>query len=179
MANSLQDQLMKAGLVDAKQVKGFNKEKKKQERQQRKHRIETVDETKESVRQAQLEKAERDRELNAKRNEEARNRAIVAQIKQLIDTSRIARDGGDIAYNFTDGTKIKKLYVTRDLQDRLGSGQLAIVKFDEKFEIVPQKVADKIRERDASYVVSQQTRSSEVDEDDPYAAYQVPDDLMW
>lgn len=179
MVNSLQDQLLKAGLVDSKQVKGFNKEKKKQEKQQRKHKIDTVDETKASVRQAQLEKVERDRQLNAERDQQARNRAIIAQIKQLIETSRLARDGGDIAYNFTDGSKIKKLFVTREIQDRLGSGQLAIAKFDERYDVVPKSVADKIRERDERYIVSQQARTTEAEDDDPYAAFQIPDDLMW
>lgn len=40
-------------------------------------------------------------------------------------------------------------------------------------------IADKIAERDASLVVRVNKISTEVDADDPYAAFQIPDDLMW
>ena len=179
MTNSLRDQLAKAGLVDAKKVSAVNKEKRKQEQYERKHKVESVDEAKESARQAQQEKAERDRQLNAARNEEARNKAIVAQIRQLIETSRVSREGGDIAYNFTDGTKIKKILVTERMQDQLSNGRLAIVKFDVQYSVVPKPVAEKISARDASYVVVSNAVQQVDEADDPYADYKIPDDLMW
>jgi uncharacterized protein YaiL (DUF2058 family) len=45
--------------------------------------------------------------------------------------------------------------------------------------LVPKTVAEKISERDASLVVRVAKTSSEVDVDDPYAAINIPDDLMW
>lgn len=179
MVNSLQDQLLKAGLVDSKKVSAANKDKRKQEKQERKHKIETVDETKESVQQALLEKAERDRQLNFQRDEEARGKAIVAQIKQLIETSQLPRDGAELTYNFTDGTKIKKILVTEEIRNQLSNGRLAIVKFDEKYFVVPKAVAEKIKLRDAAYVVVSNVLQTHDDSDDPYAEYKIPDDLMW
>lgn len=182
MANSLQDQLLKAGLVDRNKAKEITKEKRKQENFQRKHRIETVDEAKENARRALEEKVERDRQLNAERDRQAQERAIVAQIKQLIETSRLDRSRGDVPYQFTDGTKIKKIFVTAALLDQLGSGKLSIVRLADKYEVVPKVVAEKIQQRDASYVIVSRDRTTsvnETDEDDPYAAYQIPDDLMW
>jgi uncharacterized protein YaiL (DUF2058 family) len=44
---------------------------------------------------------------------------------------------------------------------------------------VPKVIADKIAERDPSLVVRVTKTRSEPDADDPYAAFQVPDDLMW
>jgi uncharacterized protein YaiL (DUF2058 family) len=44
---------------------------------------------------------------------------------------------------------------------------------------VPAVVADKIKQRDESVVLSQQAVNTDIDEDDPYADYQIPDDLMW
>ena len=39
---------------------------------------------------------------------------------------------------------------------------------------------NKIRQRDENTVVLHNTRSSaEIEEDDPYAEFQIPDDLMW
>jgi uncharacterized protein YaiL (DUF2058 family) len=178
MANSLQDQLRKAGLVDSRQLSAVTKEKKKQEKQQRKHKIETVDETKLNAQQAREEKAERDRQLNFQRDEEARAKAIVAQIKQLIGISELPRTGAELPYNFTDGTRIKKILVTADMQDRLSNGRLAIVKFDDHYSVVPKAVAEKIQLRDPAYVIVSNMVTAD-DADDPYADYKIPDDLMW
>ncbi|MDB6060375.1 MAG: nucleoprotein/polynucleotide-associated enzyme [Verrucomicrobiaceae bacterium] len=179
MAKSLMDQLLKAGLVDAHKVSSVNKEKKKQEKQQRKGQIETVDETKQNVQQALAEKGERDRQLNFERDEQARHKAIIAQIKQLIETSQLSRERADIAYNFTDGTKIKKIFVTDSMLNQLSNGRLAIVKFEEQYSVVPKSVAEKIKLRDEKYVVVSNVLQQTDDADDPYAEYKIPDDLMW
>mgnify|MGYP006210272989 CR=1 FL=1 len=67
---SLQDQLLKAGLVDKKQVKQVNKEKRKQTNVARRSSEEVVDEVKQQAEQARLEKVQRDRELNRQRDQE-------------------------------------------------------------------------------------------------------------
>jgi len=180
MANSLQEQLLKAGLIGKEKVRDFNKDRRKQENHQRKHRIEVVDEQKLQLQQAQEQKAERDRQLNFERNEQARQKAIVAQIKQLIGTSRLPRDGAALSYNFKDGTTIKKILVTETMLNQLSNGWLAIVKFDDRYDVVPKAVAEKIRTRDAAYViVNNVTSEAAEDEHDPYADYKIPDDLMW
>lgn len=176
---SLQDQLLKAGLIDEKKAKKVGKEKRKAAKVQRRSGEPSVDEAKLQAQKAREEKAERDRQLNAERQAELEKRAITAQIKQLIEVNRQPKNSGDIAYNFTDGGKIKKLYVSPLLQKRLTNGQLAIVKLGEGYELVPAQVAEKIAQRDASYVVALNTRQETPDEDDPYADYQIPDDLMW
>jgi len=67
-------------------------------------------------------------------------------------------------------------------------GRLAIVKLEQAYELVPAAVADKINQRDNHTVVLQNIISEtstadasvdSVDEDDPYADFVVPDDLMW
>ena len=179
MANSLHEQLMKAGLVDQKKVKQVKKEKYKNQKQQPKNRPEPTDEAKLAAQRAQAEKAERDRELNRQRQAEAEQRAIAAQIAQIIEQHQQSRDGGEVAYNFTDGTKVKKLYVTAEQHRQLSNGRLAIVRQGEPYHLVPADAAAKIRDRDPAclIVLNQPTKGG--DEDDPYADYQVPDDLMW
>lgn len=179
MANSLKDQLLKAGLVDTRKISRVVKEKKKQEKQQRKHKIETVDEAKLNAQKALQEKVERDRQLNFERDEQARHKAIVAQIKQLIEVSRLSREGAEIAYNFTDGVKIKKILVTPSMLEQLSNGRLAVVVFDEQYSVVPKSVAEKIKLRDEKYVVVSNVLQQTDDADDPYAEYKIPDDLMW
>ncbi len=178
MSNSLQNQLLKMGLVDEKKVKQAKKEKHKQAKQQSKKAV-VVDEASRLAQQAAAQKAERDRELNRQRKEEAERKALAAQVRQLIEVNRLPRGEGDIAYNFSDDNKVKRLYVTEQMQRQLGLGRLAIVRLDEQYELVPTAVAEKIRQRDESCVILCNEPEAKSEEDDPYADYQIPDDLMW
>jgi len=176
---SLQDQLLKAGLADEKKAKAVRDEKKKKRKQQPKGTTE-VNETELRARQAREEKAERDRQLNLERQKEADKKAVQAQIRQLIDTNRLARSGGETAYQFVDNKKIKKLYVTDTMADQLARGRLAVVLLNNSYEIVAEGVARKIMERDESAVVAlHERKADDQGDDDPYAGYEIPDDLMW
>jgi uncharacterized protein YaiL (DUF2058 family) len=59
------------------------------------------------------------------------------------------------------------------------AGRLVIVCQGGATELVPRVIADKIAERDASLVVRVNKASAEIDADDPYADFKIPDDLMW
>jgi uncharacterized protein len=180
MAGSLQDQLLKAGLADEKKSKKIQKEKKKQAKIQRKTKVEVVDETKQQVKHAREEKKQRDRELNEQQKAAALRKAIDAQIKQLIEMNRVPRAGADVDYNFTDNKKIKKMRVTPLMLEQLSAGRLSIVSLEGGYEVVPTPVAEKIKEReDSRVIVCNEGGKEEIDEDDPYADYKIPDDLMW
>ncbi len=172
---SLKDQLMKAGLADAKKARKAEHEKRQQARDP------DAESAQQIAQQAQAEKAERDRELNRQREEEKQRKAVGAQIRQLIENNRLDRKGGDISWQFTDARKIKKLYVSKAQQDQLTRGLIGIVRLGEGHELVPAVVAEKIRQRDAEAVVLLNSRKAadSVDADDPYADYKIPDDLMW
>lgn len=184
MANSLMDQLKKAGLVDKKKGQQAKKAKQKKDRMKRNSNIRGEDQIKQQAKQAVLEKKEHDRQLNRQKEQEAKNIAIIAQIKQLIESHRIETGADDIVYNFTHDNKIKRIYVTEKMQKQLGAGRLAIVTLDERYEVVPYPVAEKISQRDEGRVIFSESSNgagneSDIDEDDPYAEYQIPDDLMW
>ncbi len=182
MAGSLQDQLLKAGLADKDKAKQLDKEKRKQAKVARRAREEVVDENKEAARRAMADKAQRDRELNQALNSKAERKAINAQIRQLIDTNKLEKGRGDVSYNFTDGKKVKSVYVAAVEQKQLSAGRLAIVKQGDQYEIVPRPVADKIAERDAERVIiSTDTQEPELTEEEQewYKDYEIPDDLMW
>ncbi|MGF1702044.1 DUF2058 domain-containing protein [Photobacterium makurazakiensis] len=169
---SLQEQMLKAGLIDKKKLKKAGKSSKKS-RTLRKEAQAAVEENK----AAQL---AQDQELNRQKQAEADKKAIASQVKQLIEMNKIDTKDGDIGYNFTDGTLVKKLYVNKQTQDQLVSGRLAIVRLLEGYAVVPGVVADKISQRDEeSIVVNNTVSAEEIDEDDPYAEFQIPDDLMW
>jgi len=186
MANAFQDQLLKAGLVSKDKVNKANKSKHKHAKQQPKNKMTEADERAQQIKQAALSKVERDRELNRLKVEEDNKKAIAAQIKQLVEMNCLAHsdenDKDDVVYNFEDNNKIKQIHVTETLRRRIINGRLAIVRLSNKYEIVPKGVADKIMQRDDSFVVvcHEMTTNVELgDEDDEYADYKVPDDLMW
>jgi uncharacterized protein YaiL (DUF2058 family) len=138
-----------------------------------------VDEAKMAVAEQQRKHAERARELNAQRDAAAQQKAILAQIAQMVQQNRQSKGNGDIAYNFTFGSKIERIYVSEAVRGHLIAGRLVIVGLDSAYELVPKVIAEKIAERDASIVVFAKKSTTEVEEDDPYAAYKIPDDLMW
>jgi uncharacterized protein YaiL (DUF2058 family) len=55
---------------------------------------------------------------------------------------------------------------------------LAIIKFEKRYELVAADIAEKIRLRDAACVIVLNAADDKAG-DDAYAAYQIPDDLMW
>ena len=64
---SLQDQLLKAGLIHDKKADKIRKTKLKQTKQKQKNKIETTDEAKLAAQQAHAGQVERDRLLNQQR----------------------------------------------------------------------------------------------------------------
>ena len=176
---SLQDQLLKAGVVDKKKAKKIGKEKRKQSRQLPKGEV-WVDENKEQAKRVLAEKARQDKLRNKLQQAEADKKAIHAQVVQLIKSNTIDRGSGETAFQFTDGEKIKKIYVTPQLQNELIKGQIAIAKLNDEYALLPAKVAEKISQREQdSIILLNSNEEIEVDENDPYADYQIPDDLMW
>lgn len=183
MAISLQDQLLNSGLIDKSKANQVKKGKYKQSKQQRNSKTTQTHEVTILAQQALAEKQAKDRELNLQKKVEAEEKAIVAQIKQLIKENAVAKAKGDdaLAYNFSDHKLVKKIYVSETTLKHISNGKLAIVKYDSTYELVPAIVAEKIKQRDASYVLVMNDKIQEETSaiDDPYADFQIPDDLMW
>ena len=175
---SLQEQLLKAGLVDKKKVKLANQDKSKQHKEALRTGVDKVNESREAALEMQRKNAERARELNAQRDAAAQ-KAIVAQIAQLVQQNKQPKGKGDVPYNFTFGTKIERIHVTSQIVEHLVAGRLVIVHMNGSFELVPRVIGEKIAQRDASIVVQIKKKVQEVEEDDPYADFKIPDDLMW
>lgn len=176
--NSLKDQLLKAGLAPKKNKKP---QPKKKAPTKPKSKRKSVSDATLRAQRAMLDKAKKDKKLNEKRQAEAAKKQLAAQIKQLVDGSKLDRSEGETAYHFTFQKKVKSIYVTQEQQKQLSFGQAVIISLGtEMFELVPKKVAEKIAERDSNCVIKNETVApSDSDEDDPYADYQIPDDLVW
>ncbi|HLT05449.1 MAG TPA: DUF2058 domain-containing protein [Pseudomonas sp.] len=180
MSLSLRDQLLKAGLVNEKQAKQAAKQKQKQQRLEKKGQAEKDDSQRQAALQAYAEKQARDQELNRQQQQKAEQKARTAQVKQLVESSRLPKLKTEDYYNFVDGKKVKRIAVNDSLRDKLSRGSLAIVRHEGGYELIPREAALKVKEREQQRIILlNEPTSQEVDPDDPYAAYQVPDDLMW
>lgn len=177
MGNSLQDQLLKAGLVSTQQARQTKSKKRKQRRQSSGDAEEA--QRREALARAQADKAARDRALNHQREQEAQRKAEDNAIRELIHQHRIARSDGDLAYNFADGTALKRLHVNAGQHAALVAGQLAIVRQDTFYELLPAEIAARLAERVPERILVWNQTSDTPAQDDDYAEYQVPDDLMW
>ena len=180
MSDSLREQLLKAGLVSKQQAAQAERQQQRQRHQQKAAgKRPPAAQPSRPAAEAQAAKAARDRELNREREAKIRARAVAAEIKQLIDQHALPRPDGDDYYNFVAGRKIRRIAVNAELLERLGRGDIAIVRHEGRSALLPADVAARIRERDESAVIAFQAGPEPVAEDDPYKDFVVPDDLRW
>ena len=179
MSNPFQDQLLKAGLVTKKQVQKVKQDQNRKRKQQYSKKEKVVDETKLKAQQAVEEKTRRDRELNRKKENQARQKAISIEINQLITDNCLVRDEScDIVYNFEHNKKVKRIYVNAEMKQKIVQGKLGIARIEGRYELVAKSIAERIQQKNDKRIVIFNAQDS-VDENDPYAEYQVPDDMMW
>jgi uncharacterized protein YaiL (DUF2058 family) len=177
---SLQEQLLKSGLVSSAQAKSAKSNKHKQEQLQRKNNVVVEDQAKELAQKARAEQLARDIELNQQRQQQEHKKQLLAQVKQLIEQNKLPRDEDGVAYRFNDDNKVKTLYIAETMRAQLINGKLAIVKSGKSYEVVSAEVAKKISERDRDSVLVHNDSVTSIEQpNDPYAGYAVPDDLMW
>ncbi|MES9863936.1 MAG: DUF2058 family protein [Candidatus Thiodiazotropha sp. LLP2] len=84
----------------------------------------------------------------------------------------------DKPFYFDNKGKVKQMYVSAETHKLITSKKLVIVNCNGVFKLVPTEIADKIRQSKPSLVIDL-TEEKQISEDDPYADYQVPDDLIW
>lgn len=174
--NALQAQLLKAGLVDDKKAKKISKQT-----QHAKRTGNAADaDTKKAVAEAQAKKLAKDQKLNQEKQQQLEQKTLQANVIQMIQQHQIADTQGDVVYQFVDDTKIKKLHLTQKLYDQVVAGHVGIARMDDSYALLPRPLADRIDDKlEGFIVVSNDKADDALDEDDPYAAYVIPDDLMW
>ncbi len=183
MGNAFQDQLLKAGVVTKQQVKKAQSAKNKKKKEQRSKKDKVVDENKLKTQQAAKDKAEHDKALNKRKEDQAKQKATSIEIDQLITTNLIKRsEECEIIYNFEHRKKINRIYVNADMKQRIIEGKLGIARIEGRYELIPKLIAERIQQRNEKRVILFNNIENEeqvADENDPYAEFQVPDDLMW
>jgi uncharacterized protein len=181
---SLQEQLLKAGLTTKQKARQANTDKRKKNKQKRSGvdvGTSLQDQVKQDLAKQHAEKQAKDAELNAQKQKALADKEKHQRILQILQHHHINGVDGENEYNYTFDKKVKKLYVDNVTQQALIKGRLALCGLDEVTYIVTSETADKLAELDESVVLLKHDKVDiqQADEDDPYAEYQIPDDLMW
>ncbi|NRD73968.1 DUF2058 domain-containing protein [Shewanella sp. VB17] len=180
MANPFQEQLLKAGLVSKQKVQ-------KAQTQKRRNRKAKVDdgsaELKQQIAEQKQAQAIKDKTLNEQRFEAASEKGLVRGL--VTEFTRLAiklPNSGEVKFNYHFGNKIFALYVDDKLQSQLLNGQLGIVRYEETSYLVPHKLVERVNmlvPQWCGYLWVKDEKNQDIEEDDPYADYVIPDDLMW
>ncbi|MGI2261461.1 DUF2058 domain-containing protein [Shewanella sp. GXUN23E] len=180
MANALQEQLLKAGLASKQKMRDV----KTQKRRDRKSNVDDGSAAfKQELAAKKLAQAEKDKALNEQRFAQAQERgqvrSLITEVKKLAIT--LPKDG-EVKFNYTLDSKIYPVYLNEKLQKQLLNGQLGIVRLEDTSYLVPHKLAERVNllvPQWCGYLWCAQENAVAVEEDDPYADYVIPDDLMW
>jgi hypothetical protein len=175
--NALQAQLLKAGLVDNKKAKKLSKQAVHEQRTGQSDEAEL----KAKIAQTKQEKLAKDQALDLEKKRLLQGKELKAAIVQMIQQHKIANIDGEMAYQFIDEIKIKKIYLNQQIYNALVSGSLVIAKDGESYAILPKALAERINGKMTGFIIVNNSEKNEqvTDEEDPYAAYVIPDDLMW
>lgn len=209
MSQSLRDQLIKAGLANPSKARKAERQQRAEQRtaqntakKQAANPIDAESGAREAkpvqaaaasanarAQAALREKAERDRAQQRELNAKAAEKALRAELKQLIHSNdqreKVARED-DVPYNFLHGRRVKRIYVTRAQQSALSAGTLVIVNDDGRYHIIDQETAERVKARDPKRIIAahtdtpQESGTAEPGSDaEYYARFAVPDDLDW
>jgi uncharacterized protein YaiL (DUF2058 family) len=181
---SLQDQLLKAGLSTkqkARQANSATRKKNKQQRSGVQHDTSLQEKVKEDLVQQKNEKIAKDSALNEEKKQQLLVKEKQLRIKQILIHHQLKNIKGDNEYNYTFDNKIKKLALDAQTHKALVNGRLSVCGFEEVSYVVTRETADKLAELDTALILVQNDKSADdiQEDDDPYADYQIPDDMMW
>jgi len=178
MANSLQDQLLKAGLVSRNQLQDSRQQaKRKRKRSGGKPAPEPVVSAADKRR---IEQQKKDKRLNAEREKQRKNQELRLRIRELVLSSSLNVATAELCYNLVRDGRIRRVYVTEQQRQQLSNGQLAVTIAKGRNHIVALDVVEKIRALMPGYFVYLSTEVATVEETEgDYAQFKIPDDLMW
>lgn len=141
---SLQDQLLKLGLVKRKSAK------QRRRRRGDDHRkgaaaVDSISLAQAYSERTRLESREKAEAARQKREQELRRRQINARLKELVPPAARNDPQAEEARYFQYAGKIRKLFVTASQQQGLNQGELGIVSFKGRHYIVDAAVLAQVR----------------------------------
>jgi uncharacterized protein len=187
---SLRDQLLKTGLVSKEQAKKAEKQAKSkthQQQKQKKKKRKSAQNPEEmdtnspaylaaKAREAEIERA---KALNRQKEAERIEKALQAQVRDLIEHHHVNDPKAEEVYYFVEDKCVKKIEIDFKQRQPLAHGQLAISILEDSYYLVPHSIAEKLIERlPESIVCFHNTQQETIDNDPAYAEYPIPDDFI-
>jgi len=167
MTLSLQEQLLKAGLVNQKQAKKAQHDKRVQKKKNKSAESRSSANAAQRLNQQRQQQAERDRQLNRQRLEQQQKKEDCAAAQQLIKASGDKVAEGEVAFHYIDAHgKIERIYVTPLVAEQLSSGAMGVALHSGEKVLIPADTVAKVLQRDASLIVAYND-PSEIDDDYP------------
>ncbi len=161
---SLQDQLLKAGVINKKQAKKAAHDKRMEEKQNQKGQSVNADaEAKARLQKQREEQSAADRQRNIERQQQEKQKEDQAAAKQLIANNHQPLAEGDEAYSYVEAKRIKRFYTTKEIADKLEAGKIALARHQSKLVLIPVDTALKVMERDEQAVLIYNDPATAVD----------------
>lgn len=180
--NPLQEQLLKAGLVNKNKLDQVVRQQQKA-RTGKTQQVGGVETEAVDAERLRLERAERDRALEAQRRSEREAAERVAQVRQIVEANRI-KAGDDSDYRFEHAGLIRSLRIGNAQRPLLGRGTLMIVSLGDAYALVARDTGERLRGIDPGVVCVDHAQTPEPapppgSDDEFYSRFQVPDDVVW
>lgn len=180
--NPLQEQLLKAGLVNKNKLDQVVRQQQKA-RSGKQAPATRVEADAVDAERLQAERAERDRQLEAQRRAERAASERAAQLKQIIEAHRI-KPGDDSDYRFEHAGAIRSLRIADAQRPLLARGALVIVGLGDSHALVNRDTAERLRAIDPAVIhldhgTTAAPPSAADPDDEFYSRFRVPDDLVW
>jgi len=167
MKGSLQEQMLKSGLIDEDRLNSAKKQTKKPAKKKRKASAKRPPRVTTTTKPAVVEDPKKQKELRV-------------EVKKLLRSYKLNDKSGEIAYNYTVNNQIKRFYVNEKQQKELIDGKLSIANWNEISYLIPTSSVEELRTLYPKIdIYINEADKNTLDKDDPYAAYEIPDDIKW
>jgi hypothetical protein len=186
MGDSLQDQLVKAGLADPEQARARERGggRRGQPKGKPTGKGKGKGRGKPAAGKQRAGPADAGASTRATQDRPAKpagRRERVAQLRRLVKARRLDRSKAAVPYRFTSGRRIKEVTVTEEQQGRLARGEAAVVNVEGHYDVVPADCVAEVRALDEKAIVvfNEPGAGDSSGDGDPYTDHPVPDDLTW
>jgi uncharacterized protein YaiL (DUF2058 family) len=155
MGLSIQEQLLKAGMVDKKQVKKVQHEKRVENKNKQKSGESSEKSAQHRLQQQQAEQVRQNQKLNTERNLLAQKKADQSAARQMIQTNKMMLEEGDVSYHYvTADGQIKRISVQQEVADKLAEGKLGLAMYDSEPVLLAAEIVLKVLSRDTSAILA-------------------------
>lgn len=183
MADSLKDQLLKAGFKETRSSGADKKAAKKNSGKaagKKKHKQHSRAQQSTTKPSPGTSTAKGKQDTSTEAAAIAEKKRVKAAIKELIEASALKEFKGETAYSFVLGKKVRQLFVNEEAHKKLSAGELVITRLNGNTQLIPLDQVEPILALNPDWAIVQNEADSDKSaEDDEYKDFQIPDDLSW